>query len=143
MISSVLYMEIFFFFMETLNLYFHSWYLLEVETNGDYNDENQSYAAGIVEGALTWSLIHTHLENTIRRKCQDEALEKQCLALKDYFEKSVNKWKNYAESASDDPYWHHVRIYIKSRRITTNESTRSVIGGIMSPCSGNKEFVLI
>lgn len=90
---------------------FCSWYLLEVETNGAYNDENQSYAAGIVEGALTWSLIHTHLENTIRRRCQDEALEKQCLTLKDYFEKSVNKWKNYAESANEDPYWHHVRIH--------------------------------
>lgn len=80
-----------------------------METNSTYPDEIQAYAAGVVEGALTWYLIHTHLENTIRDKCEDTPLEKQCNKLRDALHKSVNIWKKYAdEHASEDPFWHQV-----------------------------------
>lgn len=80
-----------------------------METDGSYPDEIQAYAAGIVEGALTWYPIHTHLENTIRAKCDNKPLEKQCNKLKDALDKSVDTWKAYAaERASVDPYWHQV-----------------------------------
>lgn len=84
------------------------WSLLEVETNSSYPDNVQAYAAGIVEGALTWCLIHRHLENTIRAKCDHTPLEKQCDKLKDYLEKAFNIWKNYAAERESDPYWHQV-----------------------------------
>ncbi|XP_030020376.2 putative phospholipase B-like lamina ancestor [Manduca sexta] len=88
------------------------WSLLEVETDGSYPDEIQAYAAGIVEGALTWYLIHTHLENTIRAKCENTPLEKQCNKLKDALDKSVDTWKSYAaERSGSDPYWHHVSLH--------------------------------
>lgn len=85
------------------------WSLLEIETDGSYPDEIQAYAAGIVEGALTWYLIHTHLENTIRAKCEDQPLEKQCDKLRDALDKSANIWKTYAaERSTSDPFWHQV-----------------------------------
>lgn len=88
------------------------WSLLEVETDGSYPDEIQAYAAGVVEGALTWYLIHLHLENTIRAKCEDQPLEKQCDKLRDALDKSANIWKTYAaERSSTDPFWHHVSLY--------------------------------
>lgn len=88
------------------------WSLLEVETDGSYPDEIQAYAAGIVEGALTWYLINTHLENTIKAKCDGTALEKQCNKLRDALDRSVDIWKSYAaDRASVDPYWHHVSLY--------------------------------
>lgn len=88
------------------------WSLLEVETDGSYPDEVQAYAAGIVEGALTWYLIHTHLENTIREKCENKPLEKQCNKLRDSLDKSVDRWKTYAaERSSIDPFWHQVSLY--------------------------------
>ncbi|XP_026492159.1 putative phospholipase B-like lamina ancestor [Vanessa tameamea] len=88
------------------------WSLLEVETDGSYPDEIQAYAAGIVEGALTWYLIHMHLENTIRAKCEDQPLEKQCDKLRDALDKSANIWKTQAaERSSSDPFWHHVSLY--------------------------------
>lgn len=89
--------------------YFFSWSLLEVETDDSYPDEIQAYAAGIVEGALTWSLIHTHLENTIRAKCENTPLEKQCNKLRDALDKSVDNWKSRAAARSNvEPYWHQV-----------------------------------
>ncbi|CAF4881612.1 unnamed protein product [Pieris macdunnoughi] len=88
------------------------WSILEVETNGSYPDEIQAYAAGIVEGALTWYSIHVHLENTIRAKCEDRPIEKQCDKLRDALDKSANIWKSYAaDRAATDPYWHHVSLY--------------------------------
>ncbi|CAH2096323.1 unnamed protein product [Euphydryas editha] len=88
------------------------WSLLEVETDSSYPDEIQAYAAGIVEGALTWYLIHMHLENTIRAKCENQPLEKQCDKLRDSLDKSANIWKTYAaERSSNDPFWHHVSLY--------------------------------
>ncbi|KAI5644345.1 phospholipase B domain-containing protein [Phthorimaea operculella] len=88
------------------------WSLLEVETDGSYRDEIQAYSAGILEGALTWYLIHNHLENTIRAKCEDTLLEKQCSKLKDALDQSVDRWKNHADDqGKDNPFWHHVSLH--------------------------------
>ncbi|CAG9125532.1 unnamed protein product [Plutella xylostella] len=87
------------------------WSTLEVETNGSYPDEIQAYAAGIVEGALTWSLIHTHLDNTVRATCEGQR-EKQCDRLRDALEQSANTWKTYASEREDeDPFWHQITLY--------------------------------
>ncbi|CAH2048552.1 unnamed protein product, partial [Iphiclides podalirius] len=88
------------------------WSLLEVETDGSYRDDIQAYAAGIVEGALTSYLIHTHLDNTIRARCEGQPAKKQCDKLRDELDKSFNIWKSYAaEREADDPFWHHVSLY--------------------------------
>ena len=41
-------------------LYIFSWDFLEVETNGDYPDNDQAYAAGLVEAYLTKDLVVMH-----------------------------------------------------------------------------------
>lgn len=88
------------------------WSILEIETDGSYHDEIQAYAAGIVEGALTWYLIHTHLENTIRYQCDNTPIEKQCNKLRDALTRSLEIWKNRASELSDiDPFWHHVSLH--------------------------------
>lgn len=89
------------------------WSLLEIETNPSYSDEHQAYAAGIVEGALTWSLINSHLENTIHARCDRKPLAmKQCNNFRDALDKSVDIWKAHAaEKAGEDPFWHHVSLY--------------------------------
>ncbi|XP_068633401.1 putative phospholipase B-like lamina ancestor [Battus philenor] len=88
------------------------WSLLEIETDGSYGDDIQAYAAGIVEGALTSYLIHTHLDNTIRAKCENRSTKKQCDRVRDELDKSVNIWKSYAaEREANDPFWHHVYLY--------------------------------
>ncbi|KAL4707828.1 hypothetical protein ACJJTC_001774 [Scirpophaga incertulas] len=88
------------------------WSLLEVETDASYPDEIQAYAAGIVEGALTWSLIHNHLENTIRARCERTPIKKQCNKLQDALDKSVDVWKTHAaENSGVNPFWHQVSLY--------------------------------
>lgn len=95
-----------------MDIHTTGWSLLEVETDPSYSDEQQAYAAGIVEGALTWSLIHKHLENTIRAKCDNQPIEKQCNKFKDALDKSVESWQKYAaERSAADPFWHHVTLY--------------------------------
>ncbi|XP_047029875.1 putative phospholipase B-like lamina ancestor isoform X2 [Helicoverpa zea] len=98
------------------------WSLLEIETDPSYSDDHQAYAAGIVEGALTWSLIHSHLENTIRAKCDESpSVMKQCNKFRDTLDKSVDIWKAHAaEKGGDDPFWHHVSLhYIQISGILT------------------------
>lgn len=90
-----------------------------METDGSYPDEIQAYAAGIVEGALTWLLIHTHLENTIHANCENQPIEKQCDRLRDALDRSANIWKTYAsEKEQVDPFWHQVgKDHVKISRI--------------------------
>ncbi|GBP22347.1 Putative phospholipase B-like lamina ancestor [Eumeta japonica] len=86
------------------------WSLLEIETNASYQDKIQAYAAGILEGALTWRPIHDHIENTIKAVCDER--EKQCGAVEDALERSFTTWKaRAAEKSNTDPFWHHVNLY--------------------------------
>lgn len=87
-----------------------SWSVLEIETDGSYPDDVQAYAAGIVEGALTWYPIHAHLDNTIRSICKNR--EKQCEKLREALDRSVDKWKSYAAENQKDPFWHQVIKFI-------------------------------
>lgn len=98
---------------------------MEIETDPSYSDEHQAYAAGIVEGALTWSLIHSHLDNTIRAKCgEDTNTMKQCEKFRDALDKSVDIWKAHAaERGDEDPFWHHVsEFFVLMYRATSSRT---------------------
>lgn len=41
-------------------LYFISWSQIEIETNPAFSDSKQAYAAGMLEGALTYASIYNH-----------------------------------------------------------------------------------
>ena len=48
-------------------LFVFSWDFLEVETNGDFTDNEQAYAAGLVEAYLTKDLVIMHWKVSTER----------------------------------------------------------------------------
>uniref|UniRef100_T1IJU9 Phospholipase B-like n=1 Tax=Strigamia maritima TaxID=126957 RepID=T1IJU9_STRMM len=131
------------------------WSYLEVSTNGSYPDKMQAYAAGIVEGYLTYQLIYKHWINTVEGYCNDEA--EYCAKLKNYL--AINSdWmkKQIALSHGNDPYWHQVNLIlaqlngleegyrkhtaeVRARRDTSFWSNEDVLGFIMVQISGDLE----
>ncbi|GBP95990.1 Putative phospholipase B-like lamina ancestor [Eumeta japonica] len=87
------------------------WSLLEIETNASYQNKIQAYAAGILEGALTWRPIHDHIENTIKAVCDER--EKNAVNL--YYSQisgiftgvkyGVERSLNCYETTITDLYW--------------------------------------
>lgn len=70
----------------------------------------QAYAAGLLEGSLTWQLIHHHWYNTIRPRCEEKADE--CRKLTRYLRENAAVIRKRAELLdSTDPFWHMVRSW--------------------------------
>ncbi|OAD58305.1 Putative phospholipase B-like lamina ancestor [Eufriesea mexicana] len=88
----------------------HGWSYIEIETSSKYPDTVQAYAAGLLEGSLTWQLIHHHWYNTIRPKC--EAKPAECQKLTRYLRDNTAIIRERAElMESNDPFWHMVRLF--------------------------------
>ncbi|XP_017887359.1 putative phospholipase B-like lamina ancestor [Ceratina calcarata] len=88
----------------------HGWSYIEIETSSKYPDTVQAYAAGLLEGSLTWQLIHHHWYNTIRPEC--EAKPAECQKLKHYLRDNTAIIREYAElKEANDPFWHMVRLF--------------------------------
>ncbi|OXU28719.1 hypothetical protein TSAR_012956 [Trichomalopsis sarcophagae] len=86
------------------------WSTLEIETSPDYPDDVQAYAAGLLEGSLTWQLIHHHWYNTVRAACAPRA--SLCRKMRRYLrENAANARENAALLRYEDPYWHMVHLY--------------------------------
>lgn len=70
----------------------------------------QAYAAGLLEGSLTWQLIHHHWFNTIKPKCETKPVE--CRKLMRYLRDNAAVIRERAElTESTDPFWHMVHYY--------------------------------
>jgi len=68
----------------------------------------QAYAAGFLEGSLTWQLIHHHWHNTIHSIC--EKWPSECQQLMQFLrENNVIVRKNAELLAGTDPFWHMVK----------------------------------
>ncbi|CAK9823095.1 Putative phospholipase B-like lamina ancestor [Anthophora retusa] len=86
------------------------WSYIEIETSSKYPDSVQAYAAGLLEGSLTWQLIHHHWYNTIRPKCEEKPIE--CRKLTRYLRDNTAVIRERAElMESTDPFWHMVRLF--------------------------------
>ncbi|XP_076232614.1 phospholipase B domain containing lamina ancestor [Calliopsis andreniformis] len=86
------------------------WSYIEIETSSKYPDTVQAYAAGLLEGSLTWQLIHHHWYNTIRPQCEEKAAE--CRKLTRYLRDNTAVIRKRAELLeSTDPFWHMVRLF--------------------------------
>ncbi|XP_043199589.1 putative phospholipase B-like 2 [Amphibalanus amphitrite] len=94
----------------TRKYYETGWDFLEVETNGDYPDNDQAYAAGLVEAYLTKDLVVMHWNNTVSGYCQWQGQE-MCDKLNDYVATN-EQWVNsmVEQNAASDPYWHQVGL---------------------------------
>lgn len=88
----------------------HGWSYIEIETSSKYPDTVQAYAAGLLEGSLTWQLIHHHWYNTIRPEC--EAKPAECRKLTRYLRDNTAVIREFAElKEANDPFWHMVRLF--------------------------------
>lgn len=67
----------------------------------------QAYAAGLLEGSLTWQMIHHHWHNTVNVVCEKWADE--CQKLMQFLRENTAIVRERAERlAATDPFWHMV-----------------------------------
>lgn len=88
------------------------WSLVEIETTSSYPDSVQAYAAGFLEGSLTWQLIHHHWSNTINAACLLQ--EETCKIIRKAFSNDIalKKFRNKIDTlGSKDPYWHMISLF--------------------------------
>lgn len=88
----------------------NGWSIVEIETSPDYPDDVQAFAAGLLEGSLTWQLVHHHWYNTVRAACAPRA--SLCRKMRRYLrENAASARENAALLRFEDPYWHMVHLY--------------------------------
>ncbi|XP_033321622.2 phospholipase B domain containing lamina ancestor [Megalopta genalis] len=88
----------------------HGWSYIEIETSSKYPDTVQAYAAGLLEGSLTWQLIHHHWYNTVRAACEEKFAE--CRKLSQYLRENTIMIRQRVELlSSTDPFWHMIRLF--------------------------------
>ncbi|KAG7208930.1 hypothetical protein KM043_015109 [Ampulex compressa] len=86
------------------------WSIIEIETSRKYPDVVQAYAAGLLEGSLTWQLIHHHWYNTVYTFCEKRVNE--CRNFIRYLRDNTAIIRERAELLeSTDPFWHMVRLF--------------------------------
>ncbi|KAF0308876.1 putative phospholipase B-like 2 [Amphibalanus amphitrite] len=90
--------------------FYFSWDFLEVGTNGDYPDNDQAYAAGLVEAYLTKDFIVMHWNNTVSGYCQRLGKE-MCDRLTSHVDAN-ERWvmSMVEQNGASDPYWHQVGL---------------------------------
>ncbi|KAI4495679.1 hypothetical protein M0802_008514 [Mischocyttarus mexicanus] len=88
----------------------NGWSIIEIETSAKYPDTVQAYAAGLLEGSLTWQLIHHHWYNTINVICNKNPIE--CRKSRRYLRDNSAVIRERAELLeSKDSFWHMVRLF--------------------------------
>ncbi|XP_012275336.1 putative phospholipase B-like lamina ancestor [Orussus abietinus] len=91
-------------------IYETGWSIIEIETSADHDDVVQAYSAGLLEGSLTWQLIHHHWHNTIRAGCLQRA--SICRKIRHYLRENSAITRERANLlAEEDPYWHMVSLF--------------------------------
>lgn len=83
---------------------------LEIETQTGYKNQHQAYAAGLVEGSLTWMSIYAQWTNTIDAYCDSN--EKFCDWLREIINSNYeNVFKLAKEKQETDQYHHQVFLF--------------------------------
>ncbi|XP_066588307.1 putative phospholipase B-like lamina ancestor [Prorops nasuta] len=86
------------------------WSLVEIETSAKYPDAVQAYAAGLLEGSLTWQLIHHHWYNTVNVRC--EKRPDRCRHLMTQLRENSDYIRERAQlRKSQEPFWHMVSLF--------------------------------
>lgn len=85
------------------------WSVLEIETSPNYPDWVQAYAAGLLEGSLTWQSIYFQWKNTIEVICTDK--EKECDSIREFLKDNNEVIRSLAVERTNDPYWHQIRLF--------------------------------
>nr|CAD7415255.1 unnamed protein product [Timema poppensis] len=86
------------------------WAVLEVESHEDYPDWVQAYSAGLLEGSLSWQLIHWHWVNTVRDYCSGK--EHLCKDVRRFIRENFDWVRARAKKHMHrDHYWHQVELF--------------------------------
>ncbi|KAG8036060.1 hypothetical protein G9C98_004639 [Cotesia typhae] len=87
------------------------WSILEIETSASFPDEIQAYSAGLLEGSLTWLLIHLHWYNTIATVCVGDR-KAICDVVRQQLRDNSEVARSHAKLlGAEDPFWHMVRLF--------------------------------
>ncbi|CAG5089411.1 Similar to lama: Putative phospholipase B-like lamina ancestor (Drosophila melanogaster) [Cotesia congregata] len=87
------------------------WSILEIETSPSFPDEIQAYSAGLLEGSLTWLLIHLHWYNTIATVCVEDR-KAICDVVRQQLRDNSEVARGHAKLlGAEDPFWHMVRLF--------------------------------
>ncbi|KAE8634193.1 hypothetical protein XENTR_v10002223 [Xenopus tropicalis] len=89
----------------------NGWAVLEVQTNGTFNDSIQAYAAGVAEAAVTQRLIFMHWMNTMMGYCGPYKYQATfCEKLRGYLEANLAWMQDEMEKGQDQEYWHQIHL---------------------------------
>lgn len=84
------------------------WSFLEVETFEGASADLQAYAAGLVEGRLSRTVLEYHLQNTYYDYCK--GFSQYCARLNKYLAENLAYLRERVEAApADDVYWQAVK----------------------------------
>uniref|UniRef100_U5EWZ1 Phospholipase B-like n=1 Tax=Corethrella appendiculata TaxID=1370023 RepID=U5EWZ1_9DIPT len=91
----------------------NGWSQIEIETQNAYPDRIQAFAAGILEGALTWKSIYLQWSNTIDAECEkDDDSREFCEWLREIISNNVESVKEMAELKGDiDHFWYQIKLF--------------------------------
>lgn len=106
---------------------------LEIETQTGYSDKIQAYAAGLIEGSLTWMSIYAQWRNTIESFCEkSKENEIFCKWLRDVVEVNFENVQNLAEDQrTNDPYHHQIFLFyhqLQGIEAGFNRGTKRALG---------------
>ncbi|CAI4228255.1 unnamed protein product [Auanema sp. JU1783] len=80
------------------------WTFLEVETKPEYDPELQAYTAGYLEGILSQTVLHYHIENTVADYCTN--FTEYCKRMTSFVNENQMWVKKTLETTGrDDIYW--------------------------------------
>ncbi|KAK8803715.1 hypothetical protein WA158_001409 [Blastocystis sp. Blastoise] len=102
------------------------WNFLSINTNEKNSNEDQAYAAGLLEGILTHNQIYTHIKN---QKTEEKPQEK----VRRYFEENAKWDEEQKKSGKDRLYWHHKEMM--------DRQAQGVIDGYFRAASEEQNFV--
>ncbi|XP_058459265.1 putative phospholipase B-like lamina ancestor [Malaya genurostris] len=91
----------------------NGWSQVELESQPEYPDNIQAFAAGMLEGALSWHTIYLHWMNTINAECtRDDQSEEFCDWLRRIVTTNMETVKKMADMKSKhDHYWYQVGLF--------------------------------
>ncbi|XP_066989781.1 putative phospholipase B-like 2 [Macrobrachium rosenbergii] len=94
------------------NTFKDGWGYLEIETNPEFPDTVQAYAAGFAEGASTKDMIYKAYRNTLEGFCQWKS-EEFCDNLRKYLSENLRWMKSMIALKGDScPVWHNVELIL-------------------------------
>ncbi|XP_058828649.1 putative phospholipase B-like lamina ancestor [Topomyia yanbarensis] len=91
----------------------NGWSQLELESQPEYPDKIQAFAAGMLEGALSWHTIYLHWTNTINAECtRDDQSEEFCDWLRRIVTTNMETVKKMADmKGKHDHYWYQIGLF--------------------------------